>query len=47
MKKTGGAGISDITREKFIEWTNGLWTFPGGVEKIGHPAPFPLELPKR
>jgi len=41
-------GKSDITREEFIEWTNGLWTFSGeSKKKIGHPAPFPLELPKR
>lgn len=41
-------GVSDITRDEFIEWTNGLWTFPGeNRRKIGHPAPFPLELPKR
>ena len=31
-----------------MEWTNGLWTFPGESKKrIGHPAPFPLELPRR
>ncbi|RLG41385.1 MAG: site-specific DNA-methyltransferase, partial [Thermoproteota archaeon] len=47
-KKTSGSGISDITREEFIEWTNGMWTFSGESRKrIGHPAPFPLELPKR
>ncbi len=41
-------GVSDITKEEFIEWTNGLWTFPGESKKrIGHPAPYPLELPKR
>jgi site-specific DNA-methyltransferase (adenine-specific) len=41
-------GKSDITREEFMEWTNGLWTFSGESKKrIGHPAPFPLELPKR
>lgn len=41
-------GISDITKEEFIEWTNGLWTFPGeNRKKVGHPAPFPIELPKR
>ncbi len=41
-------GKSDITKEEFIEWTNGLWTFSGeSKKKIGHPAPFPLELPKR
>ncbi|ABR31327.1 DNA methyltransferase [Thermosipho melanesiensis] len=41
-------GKSDILREEFIEWTNGLWTFSGeSKKKIGHPAPFPFELPKR
>jgi len=40
---------SDITKHEFIEWTNGLWTFPGQSKKGagGHPAPFPIELPKR
>ena len=37
-----------MNREEFLEWTNGLWTFPGESKKrIGHPAPFPLELPRR
>ncbi|MBI5072653.1 site-specific DNA-methyltransferase [Candidatus Woesearchaeota archaeon] len=39
---------SDITKEEFISWTNGLWTFNGESKKrIGHPAPFPVELPRR
>ena len=40
---------SDISREEFISWTNGLWTFQGQSKKGagGHPAPFPIELPKR
>jgi len=40
---------SDITKSEFIGWTNGLWTFPGQSKKGagGHPAPFPVELPKR
>ncbi|MDD5133448.1 MAG: site-specific DNA-methyltransferase [Candidatus Nanoarchaeia archaeon] len=40
---------SDITKTEFIEWTNGLWTFHGQSKKGagGHPAPFPIELPKR
>lgn len=47
-KKTSGSKKSDITREEFIEWTNGLWTFSGeSKKKIGHPTPFPVELPKR
>jgi len=41
--------ISDIKKQEFIDWTNGLWTFPGQNKKGagGHPAPFPIELPKR
>jgi len=46
--KKSKKGVSDIERDEFIEWTNGLWTFPGeNRKKVGHPAPFPLELPKR
>jgi len=31
-----------------MEWTSGLWTFSGeSKKKIGHPAPFPVELPRR
>jgi len=41
-------GRSDITRDEFIEWTNGVWNFSGESKaRIGHPAPFPIELPKR
>ncbi len=41
-------GRSTISREEFIEWTNGMWTFPGENRKaLGHPAPFPPELPLR
>ena len=40
-------GESDSTREEFMQWTNGVWNFNGESRKIGHPAPFPVELPKR
>ena len=47
-KKTSGTRQSDITRDEFMAWTNGLWTFNGERKtKIGHPAPFPVELPLR
>jgi site-specific DNA-methyltransferase (adenine-specific) len=47
-KKTSGSRQSDITREEFMAWTNGLWTFNGERrKKTGHPAPFPVELPLR
>ena len=48
-KKTSGSRRSDTTRQEFMEWTNGVWTFPGQSKKGagGHPAAFPIELPKR
>lgn len=47
-KKTEGTRQSDIAKEEFLEWTNGLWSFNGESKKrIGHPAPFPRELPRR
>jgi site-specific DNA-methyltransferase (adenine-specific) len=47
-KKTSGSKISDIERNEFMDWTNGLWAFNGESKKrIGHPAPFPVELPRR
>ncbi|MHC1573719.1 MAG: DNA-methyltransferase [Candidatus Syntropharchaeales archaeon] len=47
-KKTSGSGKSDIVKDEFMEWTNGVWNFSGESKKrIGHPAPFPLELPRR
>lgn len=46
--KKSGSGRSDITRDEFMSWTNGLWTFSGeSKRRTGHPAPFPVELPRR
>jgi len=37
-----------IKKEQFLEWTKSVWTFPAvSAKKIGHPAPFPEELPYR
>lgn len=47
-KKTSGSKKSTIDENDFKEWTNGLWTFNGeSKKKIGHPAPFPTQLPHR
>jgi len=47
-KKVGGSRKSDISKDEFMEWTNGVWNFSGESKKrIGHPAPFPVELPRR
>jgi modification methylase len=37
-----------ITKEEFLEFTKSVWAFPTeSARKIGHPAPFPMELPYR
>ena len=37
-----------IAKEEFLEWTKSVWTFPAvSAKSIGHPAPFPEELPHR
>ena len=48
-KKTGLSRENDITKQEFMDWTNGIWTFKGQSKKGagGHPAPFPIELPRR
>lgn len=48
-KKLKTKGISDLTKEEFIQWSLALWKFtPETKQKIiGHSAMFPLELPKR
>ena len=39
---------STISKDEFLEWTKSVWTFPAvSAKKIGHPAPFPEELPNR
>jgi site-specific DNA-methyltransferase (adenine-specific) len=37
-----------IKKQEFLEWTKSVWTFPAvSARQIGHPAPFPEELPHR
>ena len=37
-----------ISREEFLDYTKSIWTFPAvSAKKVGHPAPFPVELPQR
>jgi site-specific DNA-methyltransferase (adenine-specific) len=44
----GGTANNTITRDGFLEFTRSVWTFPAeSARKIGHPAPFPVELPHR
>jgi len=48
----GRKGASDrqptITKEQFLEYTKSVWTFTAeSARRVGHPAPFPAELPYR
>jgi modification methylase len=37
-----------ISKEQFIEWTKSIWTMNAeSARRVGHPAPFPEELPYR
>ena len=37
-----------ITRDEFLEFTRSVWKFqPESAKRVGHPAPFPEELPYR
>jgi len=39
---------STISKEEFLEFTKSVWKFSAErASKIGHPAPFPVELPYR
>jgi len=39
---------STISREEFLEFTKSVWTFSAErASRVGHPAPFPVELPYR
>ena len=48
FKRPKGDKQSTITRDQFMEWTKSVWTMnPESARRVGHPAPFPLELPAR
>ena len=41
-----GKGISDISKEEFMEATSGVWNLTTEKNRL-HPAPFPVSLPLR
>jgi site-specific DNA-methyltransferase (adenine-specific) len=42
------SGSNSIAREDFLMATRSIWEIPSeSAKRIGHPSPFPLELPKR
>lgn len=47
-KREKGNKENTISREQFMEWTKSIWTMNAeSARRIGHPAPFPEELPNR
>jgi DNA modification methylase len=46
--KQGLASSSSLTRDEFMEATLDVWEIaPESAKRVGHPAPFPVELPER
>lgn len=44
----GRPHVSDIWRDEFMEATTDVWEIPSeSATRVNHPAPFPLELPRR
>lgn len=48
FSRNGHLGQNTISRDEFLEYTKSVWDFPAeSARRVGHPAPFPLELPRR
>ncbi len=48
FSRPAGGKKSTITRDEFLEYTKSVWSFgTESAKKVGHPAPFPVELPAR
>jgi DNA modification methylase len=42
------AGPNTISKEEFLSYTKSVWELPAeSATRVGHPAPFPVELPYR
>ncbi|MFB6254066.1 MAG: site-specific DNA-methyltransferase, partial [Halobacteriaceae archaeon] len=41
-------GEDTISKEEFLDFSKSIWSFPtASAKEVGHPAPFPKELPYR
>ena len=48
MRREKDGRESTIARDEFLEYTKSIWSFPTeSAKRVGHPAPFPVELPYR
>ena len=46
--REGLPSVATITRDEFMDFTTDVWEFPSeSASRIGHPAPYPVELPAR
>ncbi len=47
-RRRGLPSVPTISRDEFLEATTDLWEIaPESARRVGHPAPFPVELPTR
>ena len=43
-----GEKKNTIEKANFVDWSKSIWNFSAvSAKKVGHPAPFPIELPRR
>lgn len=48
MKRPKKGRVNTISKEEFMKFTTSIWNFPPeSAKRVGHPAPFPEELPRR
>lgn len=44
----GWPSVSSLSREAFMSYTTDVWNIPSeSASRVGHPAPFPVALPRR
>jgi site-specific DNA-methyltransferase (adenine-specific) len=47
-RETGRPWRPTITKDEFMAWSYDTWRIrPESAHRVGHPAPFPVELPER
>lgn len=48
FSRSAGGRQDTISKEEFLAYTKSVWEFPAeSANRVGHPAPFPVELPYR
>lgn len=48
VPEDGAAALAGLSEAEAAEWLSQLWEFNGeSAKRVGHPAPFPIELPRR